>query len=149
VVTGWVEHDNTVRVRSAIGHVTPQTTLQGRAEQIGNHRNAKLKAARTSRRNNPRRKRDIHAEPVHRHSVPSRAANGCRGCFGRRRTADRRLSLGQSRGVCPKDNCPNPRVSAESLTAACVLADGSPTLARLSRFGVFGLRPRNMLYSLS
>lgn len=50
IVTKYVEHYNTVRLHSAIGYVTPQDKLEGRAEQILAARDAKLEAARQMRR---------------------------------------------------------------------------------------------------
>jgi len=50
IVTNYVEHYNTVRLHSAIGYVTPQDKLEGRAEQILAARDAKLEAARQMRR---------------------------------------------------------------------------------------------------
>jgi hypothetical protein len=41
-VAEFVEHDNTVRLHSAIGYVTPQAKLEGRAEQIWQDRDAEL-----------------------------------------------------------------------------------------------------------
>jgi transposase InsO family protein len=50
IVTKYVEQYNTVRLHSAIGYVTPQDKLEGRAEQILAARDAKLEAARQARR---------------------------------------------------------------------------------------------------
>ena len=50
MVTKYVEHYNTVRLHSAIGYVTPKDKLEGRAEQILAARDAKLEAARQTRR---------------------------------------------------------------------------------------------------
>jgi len=50
IVTKYVEQYNTVRLHSAIGYVTPQDKLEGRAEQIQAARDAKLEAARQTRR---------------------------------------------------------------------------------------------------
>ncbi len=50
IVTKYVERYNTVRLHSAIGYVTPQDKLEGRAEQILAARDAKLEAARQMRR---------------------------------------------------------------------------------------------------
>jgi transposase InsO family protein len=50
IVTKYVEHYNTVRLHSAIGYVTPKDKLEGRAEQILAARDAKLEAARQTRR---------------------------------------------------------------------------------------------------
>lgn len=49
VVAEFVDHYNTVRLHSAIGYVTPQDKLAGRAEQIWKDRDAKLEAARERR----------------------------------------------------------------------------------------------------
>jgi putative transposase len=49
IVTKYVEHYNTVRLHSAIGYITPQDKLEGRAEQILAARDAKLEAARQTR----------------------------------------------------------------------------------------------------
>jgi putative transposase len=50
IVTKYVEHYNTVRLHSAIGYVTPKDKLEGQAEQILAARDAKLEAARQTRR---------------------------------------------------------------------------------------------------
>ena len=50
VVAEFVAHYNDVRLHSAIGYVTPKDKLAGRAEQIGQDRDAKLEAARARRR---------------------------------------------------------------------------------------------------
>lgn len=50
IVTEYVEHYNTVRLHSALGYVTPQDQLEGRAEQILATRDAKLEKAREDRR---------------------------------------------------------------------------------------------------
>ncbi len=50
IVTKYVERYNTVRLHRAIGYVTPQDKLEGRAEQILAARDAKLEAARQMRR---------------------------------------------------------------------------------------------------
>jgi len=46
----FVSHYNTVRLHSAIGYLTPQDKLEGRAEQIFADRDRKLAAARERRR---------------------------------------------------------------------------------------------------
>jgi putative transposase len=51
IVTEYVEHYNTVRLHSALGYITPQDQLEGRAEQIFAARDAKLERARQARRN--------------------------------------------------------------------------------------------------
>jgi transposase InsO family protein len=50
VVTEFVEYYNTRRLHSAIGYVTPKDKLEGRAEAILAARDAKLAAARQSRK---------------------------------------------------------------------------------------------------
>lgn len=50
IVTKYVERYNTACLHSAIGYVTPQDKLEGRAEQIVAARDAKLEAARQTRR---------------------------------------------------------------------------------------------------
>jgi putative transposase len=55
VVARYVEHDNTVRLHSAIGYVTPQAKLEGRDREILAERDRKLEAARE------RRKQQRHA----------------------------------------------------------------------------------------
>ncbi len=50
IVTDYVRRYNTIRLHSAIGYVTPQDKLEGRAEQILAARDAKLEAARQARR---------------------------------------------------------------------------------------------------
>ena len=50
LVGRWVEHYNTVRLHSAIGYVTPADSLAGRAQAIWTERDAKLEAARETRR---------------------------------------------------------------------------------------------------
>jgi len=45
----YVEHDNTVRLHSAIGYVTPQDLLAGRRDEIHAARDRKLEAAREQR----------------------------------------------------------------------------------------------------
>jgi len=46
----YLEHYNTMRLYSAIGHITPKDKLARRAEQILATRDAKLEAARQARR---------------------------------------------------------------------------------------------------
>ena len=50
IVGKFVEHDNTVRLHSAIGHVTPQDKLDGRDQAIFAARDRKLEAARERRK---------------------------------------------------------------------------------------------------
>ena len=50
VVTGFVEHYNTVRLHSAIGYITPEARLQGRDQHIFKDRDTKLEAARAARK---------------------------------------------------------------------------------------------------
>ena len=50
IVGRYVEHYNTVRLRSAIGYIASKDKLEGRAEAILAARDAKLAAAREGRR---------------------------------------------------------------------------------------------------
>ena len=50
LVVGFVEHYNNVRLHSAIGYVTPNDMLEGRAKSIHEQRDAKLEQAREQRR---------------------------------------------------------------------------------------------------
>jgi putative transposase len=50
IVAQYVQQYNTVRLHSAIGYLTPQDKLEGRAEEIFAQRDAKLEAARKARR---------------------------------------------------------------------------------------------------
>jgi len=50
IVADFVEHYNTRRLHSAIGYITPQDKLEGRAEAIQASRDAKLAAAREARK---------------------------------------------------------------------------------------------------
>jgi transposase InsO family protein len=50
LVAEYVAHDNTVRLHSAIGYVTPADKLSGREEQIWAERDRKLAAAHARRR---------------------------------------------------------------------------------------------------
>jgi putative transposase len=50
IVGKFVEHDNTVRLHSAIGYVTPQDKLLGRDREILAARDRKLEAARERRK---------------------------------------------------------------------------------------------------
>ena len=59
VVAEFVEHYNTVRLHSAIGYVTPQAKLEGRAEQIWKDRDTKLEAARERRREKRRAQENL------------------------------------------------------------------------------------------
>ena len=49
-VADFVDHYNDNRLHSAIGYVTPNDKLQGRAEKIHAQRDAKLAAARAARK---------------------------------------------------------------------------------------------------
>jgi transposase InsO family protein len=50
IVARYVEHYNSVRLHSAIGYVTPQAKLEGRAKDILAERDRKLEAARERRK---------------------------------------------------------------------------------------------------
>jgi putative transposase len=50
IVAQFVEHDNTFRLHSAIGYVTPQDKLEGRDQEIWAARDRKLEAARERRK---------------------------------------------------------------------------------------------------
>jgi transposase InsO family protein len=50
IIAAFIEHYNTVRLHSAIGYVTPEDKLEGRAEAIWAERDRKLAAARETRR---------------------------------------------------------------------------------------------------
>jgi transposase InsO family protein len=50
VVARYVQHDNTVRLHSAIGYVTPLAKLEGREQAIFAERDRKLEAARERRK---------------------------------------------------------------------------------------------------
>jgi len=49
-VAAFVDHYNTRRLHSAIGYITPKDKLQGRAQAILAERDAKLPAARETRK---------------------------------------------------------------------------------------------------
>jgi transposase InsO family protein len=49
-LTEFVEHYNNMRLHSAIGYITPKDNLEGKAENIFAQRDAKLAAARESRK---------------------------------------------------------------------------------------------------
>ena len=50
IVADFVDHYNTRRLHSAIGYITPENKLEGRAETILASRDAKLAAAREARK---------------------------------------------------------------------------------------------------
>ena len=50
VISGYVEHYNTVRLHSAIGYITPEAKLKGQEEAIFKERDRKLEAAREARK---------------------------------------------------------------------------------------------------
>ncbi|MBU2551276.1 MAG: IS3 family transposase [Proteobacteria bacterium] len=50
LITGYVEHYNTVRLHSAIGYVTPKDKLEGRDKEVFAARDCKLEAARQARK---------------------------------------------------------------------------------------------------
>ncbi|MCK5269849.1 MAG: integrase core domain-containing protein [Sedimentisphaerales bacterium] len=50
VVTEFVTHYNNKRLHSAIGYITPEDKLEGRADMIHTARDAKLAAAREARK---------------------------------------------------------------------------------------------------
>ena len=58
LIAAYVEHYNTRRLHSAIGYITPQDKLDGRAQRIVNERDRKLETAREERR---QRRKDCHA----------------------------------------------------------------------------------------
>jgi putative transposase len=49
IATGYVEHDNTQRLHSAIGYITPADKLAGREKEIFAAPDGKLEAARQQR----------------------------------------------------------------------------------------------------
>ena len=70
IVTEFVDYYNTVRLHSAIGYVTPQAMLEGRADEILRDRRRKLRAARDTRQQRHRADRD----GAHPGLAPSREA---------------------------------------------------------------------------
>ena len=69
-VAAFVDYYNTERLHSAIGYVTPQAMLEGRADEIHSERKTKLAAAREARRQAHRAARD----GPHPDGDPTRAA---------------------------------------------------------------------------
>lgn len=65
LVSGYVQHYNTVRLHSAIGYLTPSDKLAGREQQIFDQRDARLALAR-QRRRQARRNRVPQAVQMHR-----------------------------------------------------------------------------------
>jgi len=61
VVERFVEHYNAVRLHSAIGYITPNDFLAGRAEAIWAARDEKLEAAREARRQRRSAEREVAA----------------------------------------------------------------------------------------
>src|SRR5204862_1175537 len=51
VVEGYVEHYNNVRLKSAIGYITPKDLLAGHQQEIQAERDRKLDAAKEQRKN--------------------------------------------------------------------------------------------------
>src|SRR6202158_3482153 len=49
LVSGYVDHYNSVRLNSATGYITPKDMLAGRQQEIHAERNRKLEAARRQR----------------------------------------------------------------------------------------------------
>ena len=69
-VSDFVTHYNTKRLHSAIGYVTPNDKLEGRAETIHAERDRKLAAARESRR---QRRQAMRASCASEFGSPRRA----------------------------------------------------------------------------
>ncbi len=61
LVSGYVEHYNTVRLHSAIGYITPQDKLDGREKQIFAERGHKLHGARERRKVNRKAAAELDA----------------------------------------------------------------------------------------
>jgi putative transposase len=70
IIGAFVEHYNTERLHSAIGYVTPQAMLEGRAGEIRRDRRRKLREALEARRREHRADRD----GAHPDRAPSRGA---------------------------------------------------------------------------
>lgn len=64
LVSGFVEHYNTVRLHSAIGYVTPKDKLEGLEKAIFAARDRKLEAARQARKQNRQKVFDKEPTPV-------------------------------------------------------------------------------------
>src|SRR5947208_16721919 len=63
MVTDYVAHDNTVRLHSAIGYITPKNKLDGKEKEIAAERDRKLAEARQRRQQMRQQQRDQAATP--------------------------------------------------------------------------------------
>jgi len=61
IVGLWVNHDNTVRLHSAIGYITPLDKMEGRETQIFAERDPKLEQARLKRQQRRQEKQQAAA----------------------------------------------------------------------------------------